>query len=396
MMARFRRRFPSRQASRAPALLAAFLLTLVLVPEPAPGQTTAPAQESASKAPEPAKKDAKDKKYKPFFIVLPDVSYRPETKLSFVLGGFTRYRLGKDKERTRPSSLGLSFAYTMNNQMRIGLRPEIYFPGNTYVLNAILSYSYWPTVFYGIGNNNPASAAEPFTPKTVNFLLSFRRELRESLFAGVEYEFRKTTIEEVEPGGLLSSGTIPGSRGGTMSGIGVNFTWDNRDNIFFPHKGHLLMFSADFLGGFLGSDFKYSAFRLDMRTYIPVFGKNVLALQALVRTIDGTAPFYDLSILGGANILRGLFAGRYSGKSLVVLQAELRVHVWWRFGVTAFAGTGDVAPTLTSFTFSPFKYSLGGGIRFKIDKREGSNIRFDYAVANGGSDAFYVTILEAF
>lgn len=397
MIVRAPSQFPRRSgpgvSAMAPVL--ALFFALSLAPQAVLGQT-ASVQETAPKATEPAKDKAKGKKYKPFFIFLPDISYRPETRLSFSAGGFARYRLGKNKEKTRPSSLGLTFAYTMNNQMRIGLRPEIYFPGNTYVLNGILSYSYWPTVFYGIGNNNPASAAEPFTPKTLNFLLSLKRRLLESVFVGVEYQFRKTVIKEVEPGGLLNSGTIPGGEGGIMSGLGVSLSWDNRDNIFFPHRGHLFMFTADFLGGFLGSDFKYSAFRLDMRTYIPVFGKNVLALQALVRTVDGTAPFYDLSSLGGANIMRGLFYGRYSDKSLVVLQSELRVHVWWRFGAAAFAGTGDVAPTLTSFTFNPFKYSLGGGIRFLIDKRESSNIRLDYAVANGGSNAFYLTILEAF
>ncbi len=391
--------FPKESGPRAAsegALLLALLLAVLFWPRMLPGQTAAPPQETTTKPPEDAAKDGKDKKYKPFFIFLPDVSYRPETKLGFVLGGFARYRLGKNKERTRPSSLGLTFAYTMNNQMRIGLRPEVYFPGNTYILNGNLSYSYWPTVFFGIGNNNPASAAESFTPKTVNFLLSLKRKLRESFFAGIEYQFRKTTIEAVEPGSLLSSGTIPGSQGGIMSGIGFNLTSDTRDNIFFPHRGRLIIFSADFLGGLFGSDYRYSAFRLDMRAYLPVFGKNVLAFQALVRTVAGTAPFYDLSSLGGSNIMRGLFAGQYSDKSMVVLQSELRIHVWWRFGAAVFAGTGDVAPTLTSFTFNPFKYSLGGGIRFLIDKRENSNIRLDYAVANGGSNAFYFTILEAF
>jgi len=76
-------------------------------------------------------------------------------------------------------------------------------------------------------------------------------------------------------------------------------------------------------------------------------------------------------------------------------QAEYRIHVWKRFSVASFAGIGDVAPTLTSFTFNPIKYSLGGGIRYRIDSREGTNIRVDYAWGRG-SNGLYVTLLEAF
>ena len=142
---------------------------------------TASAEEKKPKEEKPAKA----KNWRPHVIFVPDFYYRPETRLALGAGGFANYRLGKDKEHTRPSTVGLTFVYTMNNQMRISLRPEIYFPRNSFILNAVLNYSIFPTVFYGIGNNTPSSLAETYTPDTFGFQLSLRRKFLPDFFAGI-------------------------------------------------------------------------------------------------------------------------------------------------------------------------------------------------------------------
>ena len=356
---------------------------------------TDPTKETPEKKSEAAKKEAEKKKWAPHFILVPDLYYRPETRLAVGIGGFANYRLGKDKENTRPSTIGLTALYTMNKQMRISLRPEIYLGGNSYILSGALNYSIFPTKFYGIGNNVPEAQAEMYTPTTLGFLLSVRRKFFQNVFAGLQYQFKRTVIEKVEPGGMLSSGTITGSQGGIISGLGLVLSWDNRDNIIFPRRGRYFQLTADVFGRYIGSDFNYAAFRLDLRTYIPMFEKHVLALQVFMRAVSGDAPFYDLSNLGGAWMMRGTFNGRYSDKSLLAAQAEFRLHVWKRLSAVSFAGLGDVSPNLTSFTFNPFKYSLGGGLRYRIDSREGTNVRIDYAWGRG-STGLYITLLEAF
>lgn len=382
---------PCRRRARAAfVVVAGWLLGLASAVPCLPGQT-APNQNAEKTADKPAK----PKSWKPHVIFVPDFYYRPETRLALGAGGFANYRFGKDKEHTRPSTIGLTFVYTMNNQMRISLRPEVYLPRNSFILNAVINYSIFPTVFYGIGNNTPASLAESYTPDTFSFQLAGRRKFVENFFAGIQYQFKRTVIEKVSPAGLLSAGTIPGSRGGIVSGFGTTLTYDNRDNIIFPRRGNFFQLTTDFCGRFVGSDFNYTAVRLDVRLYAPVMEKHVLAFQLLFRTVAGTAPFYDLSNLGGAWIMRGISSGRYVDKSLLAFQTEYRLHIWKWLSAAGFAGVGDVAPSLTSFTFNPFKYSVGGGLRFRIDSREGTNVRVDYAWARGSS-GLYVTLLEAF
>jgi len=380
----------ARRIWSASWIIAGLVLGLASAARPLPAQT-APQQEEKKKEDKPEK----PKSWRPHIIFVPDFYYRPETRLALGAGGFANYRLGKDKEHTRPSTIGLTFVYTMNNQMRISLRPEIYFPRNSFILNVVLNYSIFPTVFYGIGSQTPSSAAETYTPKTFGFQLSLRRKFFKDFFAGIQYQFKRTEIEKTQAGGLLSTGTIPGSQGGIVSGLGMTLTYDNRDNIIFPRRGSYFQLTTDVCGRYLGGDYNYTAVRLDLRRYIPLFEKHVLAFQLVARTVSGTAPFYDLSNLGGAWIMRGISSGRFIDKSLLAFQTEYRLHIWKRFSAVGFAGLGDVAPSLTSFTFNPLKYSVGTGLRFRIDSREGTNVRVDYAWARGSS-GLYVTLLESF
>ena len=64
----------------------------------------------------------------------------------------------------------------------------------------------------------------------------------------------------------------------------------------------------------------------------------MLALQGLAAYMPGEVPFANMPVLGGQNLLRGLFGGRYRDQTLVAAQAELRLPVWRWIGLAAFAG----------------------------------------------------------
>jgi outer membrane protein assembly factor BamA len=332
---------------------------------------------------------------RPHIMVLPLLYYTPETRVAFGVGGNMNFNLGRDKAKTRPSSIWFFAVYTMNNQVQIQLNPEIYFPKNVFVVNSTLKYVRFPQKFYGIGNSVSASAAESYAPETIGFGISVQRKLVGSVFAGLQYRVEKTRIESIEPGGLLDGAVIPGRDGGVISGLGFTISWDSRDNVFFPRKGYYFRFVADYYTSVLGSDYHFTSTRLDLRRYIPVFSTHVLALQAYIGNMGGSPPFYELSMLGGASLLRGNYTGQYRDKALGAVQMEYRMPLWWRFGVVAFAGLGDVAPDLRRIEFNNLKYSLGAGLRYKLDAREGTNLRLDFAWGKG-STGLYVTVQEAF
>lgn len=100
-------------------------------------------------------------------------------------------------------------------------------------------------------------------------------------------------------------------------------------------------------------------------------------------------------MLGGAELMRGYYEGRYRDKQFIGGQAEYRMPIWWRFGAAAFAGLGDVAPAIQEFRLSSFKPSYGLGLRFMVNPKEKVNIRLDYAWGQQTS-GFYLEITEAF
>ncbi len=328
-------------------------------------------------------------------VVLPLLYYTPETRLAFGAGGVFTFRPEVIKKSTRPTSVWMYVVYTLNKQIQAMVKPEVYSINNIYVLNGTLSFVKFPQKFYGIGSEAPESAEELYTPQTVLLEISAKRKLFRSLYGGVEYGLETTKILAYEADGALGPGDLPGSRGGLVSGVGLSLSWDSRDNILFPRRGQHLQLSAGLYHKALGSNFNFSRIALDLRAYIQAAKRHVLAIQAYLSWKGGDPPLNHLSLLGGDSLMRGYYKGRYRDKGILAIQAEYRLPVWKRIGLAAFAGAGDVFDRIGNLRLSGLKYSYGGGIRFQLDPKEGTNLRMDIA---GGKNSFglYFTATESF
>jgi outer membrane protein assembly factor BamA len=375
---------------RPPAPLpAALIVARVLLFPPA-----VPAQAGPGDVPEKTSQAAVEA-FKPRLIAIPFLYYSPETKLAFGGGGVLTFRAGRKKAETRASSVWAFGTYNLARQFQVVVKPEIYFSRNSFFLSGNLRYERTPQKFFGVGNDMPGSAEESYTPRVVTVQVGVKKKFLGHLFAGVQYEFEQMTMEKLEPGGVLEAGEIPGSRGGQLSGFGVSLDWDTRDAVIFPRKGVFLQLTADTYGAMTGSDFTFTGLKFDFRKYVPVAADQVLAIQALFRSGSGEVPFHKLALLGGESLLRGYYRGRYRDRDILAVQAEYRVTVWKRIGVAGFAGVADVFPRLAEFRLDHLKYSVGTGIRYMVNKREGTNLRMDMAWGKG-SFGLYFTAQEAF
>jgi hemolysin activation/secretion protein len=109
----------------------------------------------------------------------------------------------------------------------------------------------------------------------------------------------------------------------------------------------------------------------------------------------GNVPFRYLSALGGTDIMRGYYAGRYRDKNLIALQSEFRFPLFWRFGMVVFASIGEVSDKILVYRFKTVKYGIGTGLRFALKPHEKLNLRIDFGWGNQ-SFASYLTVTEAF
>lgn len=175
--------------------------------------------------------------------------------------------------------------------------------------------------------------------------------------------------------------------------LGLSLLWDRRDRTLYPRAGGLLRARLVSARSPWGSDYGYELLRLDARGYIGLpWPGHIVALQALTELRAGTPPFYGTGRLGGAEMLRGHFEGRYRERQYLAAQAEYRAPLVWRLGAVAFVAAGTVVPALDELELARLK--AAAGLRLAPLAEVPVNIRFD--IAYGDDLNFYFGIGEAF
>ena len=111
---------------------------------------------------------------------------------------------------------------------------------------------------------------------------------------------------------------------------------------------------------------------------------------------NGGAPFWALCAIGtGRTGLRGYTQGRYRDSVMTTVQAEIRYHTEGRLGATAFAGFGQVMPTLGDLFDAEMLFAGGVGARYQLTAKFPMHLRFDYSWGRDGP-LFYFGVAEAF
>ena len=325
---------------------------------------------------------------------IPFAFYTPETRLAFGAMVITSFKLSNQFDK-RPSTVTALAFYTLNNQYEFSLSPEIYFNNDKYLVAADLDYAKVIDEYYGIGNDTEEIENPNYEARNSFIYLKFQTDVLHNLKLGAVYELRYSKVVDVMQNPFLTSGNVFGSEGGLTSGIGIIFSFDNRNNIFYPTNGDYYEIAISVFSKALGSDYSYKKTLINLRKYFGIADNHVVALQLYYNFVGGGVPFYDVPRLGGNEIMRGFYSGRYRDNHYFATQAEYRIRVWWRFGLVGFAGVGDVANDFTKFEISKIKYSIGGGIRFRIDEKELWDLRIDIGFGNN-TDGFYLNYNQAF
>jgi len=334
----------------------------------------------------------------PGFLVLPILYRTPETGWAGGVGGVATFRLGPDPASPRPSSALFALTYTQKKQIIFSVRPEIYLDRERIAVAGTIEANRYPGLFYGLGPDTPDEAEEVFTPVQVLIELTAVRKVsaRLPLYAGLLFGLESYHFSSFAEGGLLASGSVPGTRGGTSPGLGLAARWDSRDSVFTPGRGNFWQVSAASYGGPLGGPYGYVKFKADLRTYMTVLAGPVLAFQAKLEAVAGdSVPFTACPKLGGDSLLRGYYSGRYRDRVYAAAQTELRLPVSGRFGAVLFVSAGAVAGRIAGLGDSPLRAAWGGGLRYRLTS-DGPNLRVDFGFGRGGNKGLYFTAGEAF
>lgn len=304
------------------------------------------------------------------------------------------FRPGHDTT-VRTSDLNLLTLYTVRSQLILVLSSTIFFPKENHIARFQASYSYYPDNFWGLGNHTSHTAEEGFAQKQYFVNPQFLKRVHGNMYLGLTYEFQHTGPVTYTPDGVFDKENIAGRHGGNTSGIGPILSWDTRNNAYSPDRGGFAEIQFEYFDRFLGSDFNFRLLNVDLRKFFRISGTEVLALQGLGTFTSGNTPFRKLAELGGADMMRGYYGGRFTDKCLMAYQAEYRRFLFWRMGMVAFVAAGEVAPDPAGFELNGFHSAYGGGLRFALSKEEKLNLRVDYGIGKH-SNAFTVQLRESF
>lgn len=156
------------------------------------------------------------------------------------------------------------------------------------------------------------------------------------------------------------------------AGVGVSVDWTDVEG--FQREGLWLDGGYALYEGLDGTDARFHRVRGDLRGYLPVTGRQSLAVRGLLESTFGEAgagvPFTHLPALGDEDGLRGFRSRRFRDRNLLTVMAEWRYEVYWTPGFPdvrvegfVFADHGSVFPELSALDDARFHTTPGIGLR---------------------------------
>jgi outer membrane protein assembly factor BamA len=356
-----------------------------------PTTVAAQSPDDARSAAPPADRRA-DAKDPSGWVLLPVVSYSPETSLQ--LGGYVVRYFRLDRESHR-STLGGVVSGTLKKQVVAELRSSVHFDRGARRLDAHLEVQRYPDRFYGVGNAVRGDVFETYERRFLRLRTSFRQRVAGHFSVGATTDHLGMGLDAADSNGPLSTRDYVGEPGGLSSGLGVAASYDGRDDLAFTTSGGFVEAMLVTYLDVWGSDYGFSRATLDARYFARTADRQALGFRYALDVAGGTAPFYQLPTFGGALSMRGYYYGKYRDGVAHSLEAEYRARVFWRLGGAVFGGVGQVGASPASLRRAPLRPSAGAGLRFDLSGNDGFNLRADAAVSPDGP-AFYVAVMEAF
>ena len=314
-------------------------------------------------------------------IAVPYLSSSPETGLLLGAAGIFSFELDdRDIENRRASTISAGANLSELGQYMVATNFDLYFNNLRSRINGRIGYEKTPTRYYGIGPYSRQEDEVWFDPTYMKVQSSyFHRAIEtdegQGFTIGGRLEYWNTTNALYQDEPLPEDFVKPhGWDGGLSLGLGLVMTYDTRDNAYFPTKNIYVEGRSMTYARVFGADFEYTRSWLDVRGFygIPVAGETVvLAGQALFDVTLGNAPFYDLPTYGGDQQMRGVLRSRWIDKASLAGQFEVRSRIWWKLGLAAFIGIGDVYPSKGKMSLAHTRVAYGAGLRVYLDREAG-------------------------
>lgn len=332
------------------------------------------------------------------FVPVPVFTVSPERGASFgVVFNYFFRGTKKNDSITRGSQAYLNLQYSTRKQFVSEIGYSIYTDAEKYYLQGGFGYKDFYERYWTLSDN--ASNNKDFLGVEYSQLFLKGRVLKNlgnAFFVGASYNLNNIRSISFENKLYPLVPKVPGTDRSFVAGIGPAISIDKRDNQFSPQKGWYAEASLRFHAGWMGSDYSYDQYNLDVRKYIRTKTKGILALNAVATITEGTVPFLEKQRLGSDKIMRGYFSGRFRDNQFAAAQVEYRYPVGKSFVLAAFASAGQTAERLNRMELKLVQHSVGGGVRYLANRKGNLYVRMDAGYTRQKNVGFYLALGDAF
>ena len=298
--------------------------------------------------------------------------------------------LHPSKTGARNPTSGIVGLWTDSRSRALGAFHDNYFADDRFRLRLFGGHTNLNLDFFGIGEN-PENISTQYNINADIMAVEFLARIpkTESWFFGFRHRWIKATVDFSRDWPF--PGLPPLKQTRRNSGLGMNLSFDSRDDNYYPESGQ--QFSLVWIDDNerWGSDFDFDKTTANYKYFLPVNERSTLALRASLRHVAGDAPFYLLSQLD----LRGFPAGRYLDNSSVSAHAEWRYKFFSRWGMVAFVESGRVAASLSRLERARAVTSYGLGLRWQAIASKSLHLGIDIAYSDD-DNAIHLRVGESF
>lgn len=337
-------------------------------------------------------------------------TYAPETNWSFGAGMQACFNMPQE---STPSNIKFSGCYTLNHQWQLYTTGTLYMAGKVpWMLYFGLRYRDYPDIYFDWIDNQCYGTA--YASKRGDITLQPLIRLPNNWAVGPMADFilERTNLSSVD-------NLYQGKDRVLMWSWGLAAQYDSRDYTQYATKGMAFTLSGLYYEPKLGADYRAWDIEADFRHYVTlwqpkapknefdrvnrslIFAYQVHAEAVLSDQPVDNMPFQIKPMLGGDELLRGIFSNMYRDNALWAVQTELRFPIYSILRGTVFAGIGDVYNT-DHWQWTVPKIGYGLGLRVAINRAH-VNARIDIARNNIDKDwsdwdtySVYLTVSEAF
>lgn len=318
-------------------------------------------------------------------LPVPTFGYEPETKTHIGVVSLFTINLYQDSS-TRVSNAKIEFNYTFRRQIILESEWDYFFKKEQWFSNGIIHASIYPDFYYGIGANTPKNNELLFNSNRTIIDVGLYKNIGKKIFVGggLRYlNYYNISTDDNNPYEELQNAST--------TGLKTSIFQDTRNNILNATTGNYYLINFEY--NFSSED--YMSIKLDLRKYFSLKHGFTLSTRFFNSFILNTPNFYDYSVLGGDQYVRGYFYGRYRDKHLTTLQTEIRTPLLWRFGLAFIGGISSLYPDFSAFA-DTIRPNYGIGLRFLMDKKDNINLRLDYVIGSQNNSGFYISFGESF